>query len=61
MIGSRLTSISLLVVLVLIWEGWLALTDVSALLVPPPSAVMVVLWTGLTQGFLWPHIWVTVI
>ncbi len=61
MIGSRLTSISLLVVLVLIWEGWLALTDVSALLVPPPSAVMAVLWTGLTQGFLWPHIWVTVI
>lgn len=60
MTGSRLISMSLFAVLILVWEGWLALTDVPSLLVPAPSAVMVVLWAGLTQGFLWPHIWVTV-
>jgi NitT/TauT family transport system permease protein len=29
------------------------------LVVPSPTAVSEVLWSGLTDGFLWPHIWVT--
>lgn len=41
------------------WEGWVALSGVSSLVVPAPSAVLTVLWQGLTEGFLWPHIQAT--
>jgi NitT/TauT family transport system permease protein len=59
MMRTRLLSIALFLALIVIWEFGTRLSGVSALVIPAPSAVLVVLWNGLTQGFLWPHIWVT--
>ena len=52
-------SLTLFLVLLLLWESVVRTTGVSALVIPAPSAVLSVLWDGLTVGFLWPHIWVT--
>jgi NitT/TauT family transport system permease protein len=50
----------LLFVLVLAgWELYCRVTGISELIIPAPSAVMHTLWSGLTSGFLLPHIWVT--
>ncbi|SHM69241.1 NitT/TauT family transport system permease protein [Roseovarius litoreus] len=59
MTAARLASIGLFLGLGLIWEIWVTISGVSSLLVPAPSAVLAVLWQGLTDGFLWPHIRVT--
>ena len=59
MMGSRLLSFGLLLALLAGWEAFVRLTGVSALVIPPPSAVFEALWDGLAVGFLWPHIWVT--
>lgn len=56
---TRLLSVGLLVAVLAAWEAWARLSGVSAMVVPAPSAVLAVLWQGLIQGFLWPHIWVT--
>lgn len=59
MTGPRLISIVLCLGLGLIWEVWVTVSGVSSLLVPAPSAVLAVLWQGLADGFLWPHIRIT--
>tara|TARA_B100000676_G_scaffold313025_1_gene390780 strand:+ start:1172 stop:1933 length:762 start_codon:yes stop_codon:yes gene_type:complete len=60
---NRTSHLSLVIftVLLFLWEGIVHTTGVSALVVPAPSAVLLVLWEGLTVGFLWPHIWVTAV
>ena len=52
-------SLVLLLCLLLFWEIMVRLMDVSALIVPSLSSVLLVLWDGLITGFLWRHIWVT--
>ena len=52
-------SLVLLFCLLLFWEIMVRFMDVSALIVPALSAVLIVLWDGLITGFLWHHIWVT--
>ena len=52
-------SLVLLLCLLLFWEIMVRLMDVSALIVPALSSVLLVLWDGLITGFLWRHIWVT--
>jgi NitT/TauT family transport system permease protein len=54
-------SLALFVALLALWEGFVRLTGISPLVIPAPSAVLIVLWEGLTVGFLWPHIWVTAV
>ena len=54
-----LISLLLFFALLTIWEVLVRKTGVSALIFPAPTAVLAVLWEGLTVGFLWPHIWVT--
>ena len=54
-----LLSLILFIALLIIWEILVKTTGVSALVFPAPTAVLMVLWEGLTVGFLWPHIWVT--
>ena len=54
-----ISSLILLVSLLLFWETIVRLVGLSALVVPAPSAVLLVLWDGLITGFLWHHIWVT--
>ena len=56
---TSLLSLTLFALLLLLWEGIVRTTGISALVVPAPSAILIVLWEGLTVGFLWPHIWVT--
>ncbi|MGY8937108.1 MAG: ABC transporter permease [Alphaproteobacteria bacterium] len=57
---KRLPSLALLLALLAGWEAVVRLAGVSALVIPAPSAVFAVLWSGLvTPGFLWQHIWVT--
>lgn len=59
MTRTHLFSAVLFVVLVVAWEGWTALSGVSPLVVPAPSAVLRVLWHAMADGFLWPHIQAT--
>jgi len=59
MTGGRIWSLALAVALLAVWEAATHVTGVSALVLPPPSAVLATLYDGLTVGFLWPHIWVT--
>ena len=56
---TSLLSLILFIALLIIWEILVKTTGVSALVFPAPTAVLMVLWEGLTVGFLWPHIWVT--
>jgi NitT/TauT family transport system permease protein len=58
-IRARLLSSSLFLAILLAWEAVVRLADISALVIPLPSTVLEVLWSGLVTGFLWPHIWVT--
>lgn len=50
----------LAVLVLLAWEAAVVVFDVSPLIVPPPSAVVVSLTTGLADGTLVTHAWVTV-
>jgi NitT/TauT family transport system permease protein len=54
-----ISSLVLLVCLLLFWEITVRMFDVSALVVPTPSNILLVLWDGLIIGFLWHHIWIT--
>ena len=55
----RLGSLALLLVLLAAWELATRSAGVSALVLPPPSAVGRSLWMGLSTGYLWPHILAT--
>jgi len=61
MTRASMLSLALFVALLALWEGFVRLTGISPLVIPAPSAVLIVLWEGLTVGFLWPHIWVTAV
>lgn len=56
---NRLLSPALLLAIGLVWEAAVHLSGISAIVIPAPSAILVVLWSGLVQGFLWQHIWIT--
>jgi NitT/TauT family transport system permease protein len=53
---TRLAGWALLFALLAGWELASRASGVSALVLPPPSAVLKALWTGLRTGYLWPHI-----
>jgi NitT/TauT family transport system permease protein len=55
----RICSWLLFILLLAGWELYCRVTGISELIVPAPSAVMHTLWSGLTSGFVLPHIWVT--
>ncbi|MEJ5128844.1 ABC transporter permease [Comamonas sp. MYb21] len=57
---ARLWAAALLVLLLAVWEGAGRLGDISALVLPVPSAVLQALWTGLASGYFWPHVAATV-
>ena len=61
MTRASMLSLALFVALLALWEGFVRLTGISPLVIPAPSAVLIVLWEGLTVGFLWPHLWVTAV
>ena len=55
-VHTRLVALALLVALFAAWELAARGAGVSALVLPPPSAVLRALWTGLASGYFWPHI-----
>lgn len=56
---ARLPSLLLLAALLAGWEAWCRLGGLSALVLPPPSAVFATLWSEIATGRLWPHLAVT--
>lgn len=58
---TRAVSIALLVVLGAGWELFCRVSGVSSLIVPAPTEVAEVLWTGLGNGSLWSHLWLTTV
>jgi len=52
----RLGSLLLLAVLLLAWEAACRAFALSALVLPPPSAIAAALWKGLASGYFWPHL-----
>ena len=56
---NKTYSYLLLLLFLITWELFCDYSDVSSLVIPAPTAVGVVLWDGLSQGYLWIHIWAT--
>jgi NitT/TauT family transport system permease protein len=55
-VRTRLRSLALLAALLLVWEWSCRALGISALVLPPPSAIASTLWRGLASGYFWPHI-----
>jgi NitT/TauT family transport system permease protein len=49
----------LLLVVLLAWHGLVRWYRLPPLVLPPPAAVALTLGRNLSDGFLWPHVWVT--
>jgi len=43
------------------WEILVRLLDTSELVMPAPTRIADVLWKSLSNGYLWPHIWQTLL
>ena len=56
---SKVYSYALLLFGLIVWEFFCIYSGVSSLVIPAPTDVGTVLWEGLSQGYLWIHIWVT--
>jgi NitT/TauT family transport system permease protein len=52
----RAGSLLLAAGLLLAWEAACRTLNLSALVLPPPSAVAQSLWQGLASGYFWPHL-----
>jgi NitT/TauT family transport system permease protein len=53
---ARAGSLLLAAGLLLAWEAACRTLHLSALVLPPPSAVAQSLWQGLASGYFWPHL-----
>ena len=53
---ARLGSLLLFVALIALWEAACRWLGVSALILPPPSAVIAVIASEIASGRLWPHL-----
>jgi NitT/TauT family transport system permease protein len=60
-LSHRLQSIVLAVSVLLIWEMGCRLFDVSALVLPKPTAIAAKLYVMTVTGTIWPHLWATLI
>jgi NitT/TauT family transport system permease protein len=56
LLRARVGSLLLLAVLLLGWEAACRSLKLSALVLPPPSAIGASLWNGLASGYFWPHL-----
>lgn len=56
---ARLVSVALFLILLGLWELAVRQWGLSALVLPAPSAVAVVLCNGLISGYFWPHLLAT--
>jgi NitT/TauT family transport system permease protein len=53
---ARAGALLLAAALLLAWEAACRALRVSALVLPPPSAITQSLWHGLASGYFWPHL-----
>lgn len=53
---SRICSWALFISLIVGWELFSRLSNMSALVLPAPSAVVHALWSGVKTGYYWPHL-----
>ncbi len=54
--ADRVLGAALFALLLLAWELASRGLQLSTLVLPPPSLVLLTLWRGLASGYLWPHI-----
>jgi len=57
--GERLLSLALLLAVLAAWYGLVQWRRLPPLVLPLPTAVARALVQNLLDGFLWPHLWVT--
>jgi NitT/TauT family transport system permease protein len=53
---KRAAGLLLLMALLASWEAGARAFALSALVLPPPSAVVAYLWKGMASGYFWPHL-----
>jgi NitT/TauT family transport system permease protein len=51
--------VAVFIILMGLWEGAIRYFEVPSFLVPPPSAIVVALWSGLSSGYYFSHAGVT--
>jgi len=56
-----LQSAVLAVVVVAIWEGACRIFQVSSLVLPTPSSILMRLYALISTGVIWPHLWATLV
>jgi NitT/TauT family transport system permease protein len=56
-----LQSIAVAVVMLAAWEGACRIFDISSIVLPAPSSVVVRLYELIAGGLIWPHLWATLI
>ena len=56
-----LQSIGLAAAVLAVWEGVCRLFEISALVLPTPSSILVRLYALIASGMIWPHLWATLI
>lgn len=59
-IPTWIFSLLLLIILLVVWEGYVRIAEVSKFILPPPSEIMVGWYEALWTQKLWYHTWVTV-
>jgi NitT/TauT family transport system permease protein len=59
--SHRLQTTLLAVALLAIWQGCCVYFDISSLVLPPPSAIALKLYTLVASGTIWPHLWATTV
>ncbi len=57
---TSIGTVALLIAFLGIWEGYVRIFEVSSLILPPPSMVLVSLWDICLEAKTWGHVWVTV-
>jgi NitT/TauT family transport system permease protein len=56
-----LQSIMLAAVVIAVWEGACRLFEISQLVLPTPSSIVVRLYALISTGMIWPHLWATLV
>jgi NitT/TauT family transport system permease protein len=62
--GSKshlLQSIGLAAIVIAVWEGACRLFEISQLVLPTPSSILIRLYALISSGTLWPHLWATLV
>lgn len=56
-----LQSIAVAVILIAVWEGACRIFDISSIVLPTPSSIVVRLYALFSSGMIWPHLWATLV